>query len=286
VSAEPVSLESVESPFASRRLRAEALRARHPFAAEVLTLYVALLAAHEDAWNAVEKSPPDPDELPRWAEARTLPAVVEATVAAGPPALREAVSSRPARADHEALVGWLAGEELEPVDRYVARASLAPVLEALGERAGAACARGRVGEQGVPCPRCGGPAQLSILASSGETLVSGRRSLLCARCGSSWSCSRSTCPGCARTDEAGMAVHAEHWQGAVSGNGKADGEGQPVFPQLRIAGCESCQRYLIEVDMERDARAVPEVDELAALPLDLYAADQGLTKVTPNLMGF
>ena len=38
--------------------------------------------------------------------------------------------------------------------------------------------------------------------------------------------------------------------------------------------------------MARDARAVPEVDELAALPLDLYAADQGLTKVTPNLMGF
>ena len=38
--------------------------------------------------------------------------------------------------------------------------------------------------------------------------------------------------------------------------------------------------------MERDPRAVPEVDELVALPLDLHAADQGLTKVTPNLMGF
>ena len=59
-----------------------------------------------------------------------------------------------------------------------------------------------------------------------------------------------------------------------------------MFPQLRIAGCATCQRYLIEIDTERDGRAVPEVDELAALPLDLYAADQGLTKVTPNLMGF
>jgi formate dehydrogenase maturation protein FdhE len=55
---------------------------------------------------------------------------------------------------------------------------------------------------------------------------------------------------------------------------------------LRIAGCETCRRYLIEVDMAQDTGAVPEVDELAALPLDLYAADQGLTKVTPNLMGF
>jgi hypothetical protein len=31
---------------------------------------------------------------------------------------------------------------------------------------------------------------------------------------------------------------------------------------------------------------VPEVDELAALPLDLYAAGCGLSKITPNLMGF
>jgi len=31
---------------------------------------------------------------------------------------------------------------------------------------------------------------------------------------------------------------------------------------------------------------VPEVDELAALPLDLYAAGHGLSKITPNLMGF
>jgi len=28
------------------------------------------------------------------------------------------------------------------------------------------------------------------------------------------------------------------------------------------------------------------VDELVAMPLDLYAADQGLSKITPNLMGF
>ena len=33
-------------------------------------------------------------------------------------------------------------------------------------------------------------------------------------------------------------------------------------------------------------RAVPEVDELVALPLDLYAGEHGLTKITPNLMGF
>ena len=83
-------------------------------------------------------------------------------------------------------------------------------------------------------------------------------------------------------------VHSESWGGPISagGNGKGDGAPAPTFPQLRIAGCTTCSNYLIEIDMERDGRAVPEVDELAAVPLDLYAADQGLRKVTPNLMGF
>ena len=31
---------------------------------------------------------------------------------------------------------------------------------------------------------------------------------------------------------------------------------------------------------------LPEVDEMVALPLDLYAAEHGLSKITPNLMGF
>jgi FdhE protein len=60
----------------------------------------------------------------------------------------------------------------------------------------------------------------------------------------------------------------------------------PTFPHLRIDACASCEQYLLDVDLSRDARAVPEVDELAALPLDLYAAERGLSKITPNLMGF
>ena len=286
MSAEPVPLASAKSPFAARRLRAEALRARHPFAAELLTLYVALLDVQEDAWSAVHERPPDPEELPRWATSRVVPAVVAATVAAGPPALREAVRSRAAAAIDQALAGWLAGEMLDPVARYLARASLSPVLEALGELAAAACSPEPGGDQRELCPCCGGPPQLSCLAASGESLVSGPRSLLCARCGSSWTCSRSVCPACGESQEARLSVYAERWEGAVSARRNGGGDERPVFPHLRIASCSTCNRYLIEIDMAQDGRAVPEVDELAALPLDLYAADQGLTKVTPNLMGF
>ena len=153
------------SRWAARSERADELRTRHPFAEELLTLYLALLPAQEDAWQRSRESPPPVEELARWAAAEVLPAVVGATVAAGPAALAEAARSRTTDA---ALAGWLAGAELDPVNRYLARASLGPVLEALGEQAGAACARRRGDGRSQLCPCCGGPPQLSCVAASGS----------------------------------------------------------------------------------------------------------------------
>ncbi len=107
--------------------------------------------------------------------------------------------------------------------------------------------------------------QLSFRAAPDEPLVAGRRELMCAWCKHSWPFSRNVCPLCGEKTTA-----------------YADRE---VFPHMSIDACASCERYLIEVDLGRDRHAVPEVDELAALPLDLYAAERGLTKITPNLMG-
>ena len=81
-------------------------------------------------------------------------------------------------------------------------------------------------------------------------------------------------------------MYAEHWHGPVVRREPATTTGSRCSRTCASRPARRAPRYLIEVDLARDARAVPEVDELAALPLDLYAADQGLTKVTPNLMGF
>jgi formate dehydrogenase maturation protein FdhE len=270
----------------ARATRAEALRAHHPFTEELMTLYLALLPVQEEARAAARADAPAPDELAVWAAARVLPAVIDATESAGPAALAEAVSDR-LESGEAALAAWLEGAELDPVDRYLARATLTPVLEALGERVGVACRPERPGEEGERCPRCGGLPQLSVIESSGEQLVSGARSLLCSRCSAEWKFSRSTCPACGERREERLTVYAEELSGAVAGPAaNGNGHAPARFPHLRVAGCSTCNRYLIEVDMARDARAVPEVDELAALPLDLHAGDQGLEKVTPNLMGF
>ena len=164
---------------------------------------------------------------------------------------------------------------------------------ALAEDAGAACADDPSPKGDRRCPRCGGLPQLSFRTDAEDPLVSGRRYLVCARCGQSWSYSASSCPSCGETSGSRRTVYAERrGEPVVRGGGEdhvATGVAPadaPTFPHLRIDACGSCERYLIDVDVARDRQAVPEVDELAAMPLDLFAAEHGLSKITPNLMGF
>jgi hypothetical protein len=282
--------DKVPSPWAAHRRRAEVLRDRYPFAADVLTLYLALLDVWEDGWDLARSDRPEPGQLAGWAVDRVLPQVVKATEAAGPEALAAAARDLlEAGGIEESLAKWLAGGELAPVERYLARASLYAPLVALDADAGAACAYDPSPRDGGRCPRCGGPPQLSFRTDTEDRLVSGRRHLVCARCGQSWSYSGSSCPSCGETSGSRRTVYAERRDGPVmgrAGDGPEDTADPPVLPHLRVDACTSCERYLIDVDLGRDIRAVPEVDELAALPLDLYAAEHGLYKITPNLMGF
>jgi len=119
------------------------------------------------------------------------------------------------------------------------------------------------------CPKCGGLPQLSYFAVSGEALVSGPRYLACSRCANNWVFSRMTCAGCGESTGTKLPIYQE----------------QERFPHVRVDGCQTCRKYLLTFDLRRDTSAVPVVDEIAALPLDLFARDQGLTKITPNLMG-
>jgi FdhE protein len=270
------------NPWPLRRERASELADRYPHAAEMLRLYSALTAVQEAALQipGLFRSPArgrgQGGGFPDIAEAAAqhiLPGIIDVTVEMGPRALRDGVINVFCSANLVELVQrWLDQQPLNPFETYLARASASPLLEAVTPRPDPPPQGGRdLGENSPPtqCPSCGGLPQLSYFAVSGEALVSGPRYLVCSRCANNWVFSRMTCAGCGESTGTRLPIYQE----------------QERFPHARVDGCQTCRKYLLTFDLRRDTRAVPVVDEIAALPLDLFARDQGLTKITPNLMG-
>jgi hypothetical protein len=104
------------------------------------------------------------------------------------------------------------------------------------------------------------------------------------------------CAGCGETETRLLPIFAEEGTteaeaaGTVVRGVNSTAAGRPSaftarFPHISIHACKTCSRYLLNIDLSRDARAIPLVDEMAAIPLDLYAGEQGLAKIVPNLMG-
>ena len=254
--------------YGERRERARELGARLDFAEQPLRLYLALVDAQERAFERALGTKPAAYDLAAFVVRDALPGIMEAAVAAGTERLREAVLVRFHDGDLEGIVeAWLAGEDQDGTDAFLARASASPVLEALPDVA--ATLRSSETDDRY-CPRCGGLPQLAVFAETGEALLTSPRKLLCSRCANQWVLSRMTCASCGETSGAKMPILSD----------------VDLFPHLRIDACEICRRYLITVDQRKDPRAVPVVDELAALPLDLVAAERGYTKIARNLMGF
>jgi hypothetical protein len=106
-----------------------------------------------------------------------------------------------------------------------------------------------------------------------------------------------TCAGCGESSTARLSIFSE--EGTTSGergsvvrglpvgpNGHNGSAPKAIFPHVRIEACDACRHYLLNIDLAVDPAAVPIVDELDALPLDLFARERGFSKITANLMGF
>jgi formate dehydrogenase accessory protein FdhE len=254
--------------FDARRRRAIELAARFDFVAEPMRLLAALCVAQERAYLRTRADPPPADGLVAYIVRVALPEVMDATMTAGTELLREAVLLRFHEGDLDGIVRvWLAGDALSETDAYLARAAASPVLEAAPEL-GAALRSGATDER--RCPACGGLPQLAIFGDTGETLVAPQRQLLCARCATTWTYPRMTCASCRETEGAKMPILAD----------------ESRLPHLRVDACDTCHAYLVSVDVRKEPGVVPSIDEIAALPLDLAAAERGYTKIARNVMGF
>ncbi|HUQ94914.1 MAG TPA: formate dehydrogenase accessory protein FdhE [Bryobacteraceae bacterium] len=123
----------------------------------------------------------------------------------------------------------------------------------------------RAGDAANECPRCGHPPQLGVLRAQGDGAA---LYLGCSLCRNEWVFHRSVCPGCGESSQEKILF------------GKTDD-----FPAVLTQTCDSCWTYLHLIDMSKDPQAVPEADELAAQPLDVWAIEQGYEKIFPNWIG-
>lgn len=253
--------------FDTRKARAVELGARFDFVAEPMRLVAALADAQKVAFLRARAERPAAADLRAYVVSVSLPGVMDATMSAGTESLREAVLLRFHDGDLDAIVAaWLAGDEQSPTDAYLARAAAAPVLEAVPEAG--SLLRGEAADD-RRCAACGGLPQLAIFGETGESLVTPQRRLVCSRCATEWIYPRMTCVSCREAEGGKMPIFSDD-----------------ALPHLRVDACDTCHAYLISVDTRREPGAVPLVDEIAALPLDLAAAERGYTKIARNVMGF
>jgi FdhE protein len=148
-----------------------------------------------------------------------------------------------------------------PGETFCARAFLEPYAEFLAEHTELPIFEKTPDD----CPRCGGEPQLAVLRPEGD---GAGRSLVCSVCATEWRYGRILCPACGESSETKLAVYVTK-----------------ELPQVRVEACETCQTYIKTVDLTKDGHAIPIVDEIAAIPLDLWAREHNYTKLQPNLFG-
>jgi FdhE protein len=147
----------------------------------------------------------------------------------------------------------------DPMHAFFARVLLQAQAE---ERARASTIEG--GVQPL-CPFCGEKPVAAVLRPEGD---GGKRFLLCSLCFTEWEFRRLLCPHCGEEDKDKLPVYTAE-----------------EFPHVRVEACDSCHVYLKAIDLTKNGLAVPEVDELASVSLDLWAGEHGYTKLQTNLFG-
>lgn len=75
---------------------------------------------------------------------------------------------------------------------------------------------------------------------------------------------------------------------AAAGVAPEPAKGPPVYGACRSCGGPpwiAWRRYVKAIDLTLDGRAIPEVDDLCSLSLDLWAQEQGYERLEPSLAG-
>jgi FdhE protein len=276
-----------EPDYSARIRRAEYLAAAHPFAAEVLRFYLRIAAFQQDLclhlpleWGSQPAAPPDGQLRSELNLVLLLPhfpaflSLIEQTAPAPLAATARHLAAQ-CSATWIALLGdfWAFGGRPrssesqqfdlseEPLTEFILRGFLQPYAEFLVAHMPAP----QLETMPRVCPHCGSLPVLGILRPEGDA---GKRFLQCSFCSHEWGFRRILCPACGEEQEDKLPVYIAE-----------------QLPHIRVEACDTCKHFLRTVDLTRDGHAVPIVDDIAAVPLSLWAHEQGYTRLQPNLLG-
>jgi formate dehydrogenase accessory protein FdhE len=115
------------------------------------------------------------------------------------------------------------------------------------------------------CPLCAGRPLFGVLRPEGD---GGKRCMVCSFCAHEWEFRRILCPTCGEEEERKLPVYVAE-----------------QLPHVRVEACETCKFFIRTIDLTKDGHAVPVVDDLAAIPLTLWAHEHGYSRLQPNLLG-
>jgi Protein involved in formate dehydrogenase formation len=289
------SPQTVGPNFDARIRRAQLLGSVHDFATEVMTFYGPLAAFQKRLYDQFPQNTPPAqstnalDAGSTCAEFRVplnlallfaqFPDFLALLQRVGPePVARTArqLSQRTPSAWGDLLIGYwreagLAGPDgaddeddeqhaTQVLTEFILRAFLQPYAEYLASRCPAPPTVGAH----TACPLCSSGALLGVLRPEGD---GGRRNLVCSFCLYEWNFRRILCPYCGEETEGKLPVYV-----AVQ------------LPHVRVEACDTCRNYLRTIDLTKDGNAVPVVDDLASIPLSLWATEHGYSRPHPNLL--
>jgi len=281
------------SQWDRRIRRANELTSTYPFAAEGLRFYSRVATFQKSLYEEIHKAlpvlpkilsdAPLRDELDLFALLPKFPGFLSAIGQVAPAPLRQAVVdlSQKGAAVWQRVIQdfWLAeaespaevsaaeehatneADEAIPSQRLLAWIFLQPYAEYLANR------RVPMHLDGTPslCPLCGGKPVVGVLRGEGN---GAKKSLICMLCAHEWNFRRIYCPACGEEREPQMAFYSAS-----------------EIAHVRVDVCDTCHTYLKTVDLTKTGLALPVVDELATIPLDLWANEHGYHKLQINLLG-
>jgi formate dehydrogenase accessory protein FdhE len=152
-------------------------------------------------------------------------------------------------------------QQVGALAQFIPRAFLEPYAEFRAAR----IERPPVARPPHVCPLCGSRPLVGVLRPEGD---GGKRFLLCTFCSEEWEFRRILCPTCGEEAESKLPVYTAE-----------------QLPHIRVEACDTCKFYLRTIDLTKDGHAVPLVDDLAAIPLTLWAHEHGYSRLQPNLLG-